>query len=284
LENQGFVFKDGGMGMTIMEKKNGSYEGAFFRLDKDGNPPGVVKQAIDSNYTLRPTDNPFVTNRGPAPTTREENTGERVKLGNSLRSLDNSLRMLNDVRGQYSQLYSPGTWFQDKINNVIVPISGGVVRPDVNQEAAATRLASALNLVQKQIAASNDQGRVAVQEQEWAREMLGSLTRPKDFFTDKDVAAKQFAAMEAQLRNARQQVMTQLGFITDDLVMDTPSTGTKVDPFVISANPEERTRMFRYLASTIGTSQDPRATVYLQFPNGRIDAFNPPQLRGLVQK
>jgi hypothetical protein len=284
LETQGFVFKDGGMGMTIMEKKNGSYEGAFFRLDKNGNPPGVVKQAIDSNYTLRPTDNPFVTNRGPAPTTREENTGERVKLGNSLRSLDNSLRMLNDVRGQYSQLYSPGTWFQDKINNVIVPISGGLVRPDVNQEAAATRLASALNLVQKQIAASNDQGRVAVQEQEWAREMLGSLTRPKDFFTDKDVAAKQFAAMEAQLRNARQQVMTQLGFITDDLVMDTPSTGTKVDPFVISANPEERTRMFRYLASTIGTSQDPRATVYLQMPNGRIDAFNPPQLRGLVQK
>jgi len=284
LENQGFIFKDGGMGMTIMEKKNGSYEGAFFRLDKDGNPPGVVKQAIDSNYTLRPTDNPFVTNRGPAPTTREENTGERVKLGNSLRSLDNSLRMLNDVRGQYSQLYSPGTWFQDKINNVIVPISGGLVRPDVNQEAAATRLASALNLVQKQIAASNDQGRVAVQEQEWAREMLGSLTRPKDFFTDKDVAAKQFAAMEAQLRNARQQVMTQLGFITDDLVMNTPSTGTKTDPFVISADPEERTRMFRYLASTIGTSQDPRATVYLQMPNGRIDAFNPPQLRGLVQK
>jgi hypothetical protein len=90
--------------------------------------------------------------------------------------------------------------------------------------------------------------------------------------------------MESQLRNARQQVMTQLGFITDDLVMNTPSTGSKTDPFVISADPEERTRMFRYLSSTIGTSQDPRATVYLQMPNGRIDAFNPPQLRGLVQK
>jgi hypothetical protein len=284
LENQGYVFKDGGMGMTIMEKKNGSYEGAFIRPDKNGNLPPVVKQAIDSNYTLRPTDNPFVTNRGPAPTTVETDKGERVKLGNSLRSLDNSLRMLNDVRGQYSQLYSPGTWFQDKINNVIVPISGGLVRPDVDQAAAATRLSSALNMVQKQIASANDSGKVAVQEQEWAREMLGQLNNPTAFFANKDIAAKQFAAMEAQLRNARQQVMTQLSFITDDLVMSTPSTGTKTDPFVISADPEEQTRMFRYLASTIGTSQDPRATVYLQFPNGRIDAFNPPQLRGLVQK
>ena len=284
LENQGFVFKDGGMGMTIMEKKNGTFEGSFIRPDKEGNPPPVVKQAIDSNYTLRPTDNPFVTNRGPAPTTVETDKGERVKLGNSLRSLDNSLRMLNDVRGQYSQLYSPGTWFQDKINNVIVPISGGLVRPDVDQAAAATRLSSALNMVQKQIASANDSGRVAVQEQEWAREMLGQLNTPTAFFANKDIAAKQFAAMESQLRNARQQVMTQLGFITDDLVMSTPSTGSKTDPFVISADPEEQTRMFRYLASTIGTSQDPRATVYLQFPNGRIDAFNPPQLRGLVQK
>jgi hypothetical protein len=284
LRNQGYVFKDGGMGMTIMERKNGTFEGSFIRPDKEGNPPPVVKQAIDSNYTLRPTDNPFITNRGPAPTTVETDKGERVKLGNSLRSLDNSLRMLNDVRGQYSQLYSPGTWFQDKINNVIVPISGGLVRPDVDQAAAATRLSSALNMVQKQIASANDQGRVAVQEQEWAREMLGQLNNPTAFFSNKDIAAKQFAAMEAQLRNARQQVMTQLGFITDDLVMSTPSTGSKTDPFVISSDPEERTRMFRYLSSTIGASQDPRATVYLQFPNGRIDAFNPPQLRGLVQK
>jgi hypothetical protein len=282
LENQGFVFKDGGMGMTIMEKKNGSYEGAFFRLDKNGNPPGVVKQAIDSNYTLRPTDNPFVTNRGPAPTTREDNTAERVKLGNTMRSLDNSLRMLNDVRGQYSQLYSPGTWFQDKINNVIVPISGGLVRPDVDQAAAATRIASALNMVQKQIASANDSGRVAVQEQEWAREMLGQLNTPTAFFANKDIAAKQFAAMESQLRNARQQVLTQLGFITDDLVMGTPSTGTRTDPFMISSDPQERDRMHRYLASTFGQITDPNARIWIQDSNGRLGQTTPAQLRSLV--
>jgi hypothetical protein len=190
--------------------------------------------------------------------------------------------MLNDVRGQYSQLYSPGTWFQDKINNVIVPISGGLVRPDVDQAAAATRIASALNMVQKQIASANDSGRVAVQEQEWAREMLGQLNTPTAFFANKDIAAKQFAAMESQLRNARQQVMTQLGFITDDLVMGTPSTGTRTDPFMISSDSQERDRMHRYLASTFGQITDPNARIWIQDSNGRLGQTTPAQLRSLV--
>jgi hypothetical protein len=159
-----------------------------------------------------------------------------------------------------------------------------MVRPDVNQAASATRIASALNMVQKQIASANDSGRVAVQEQEWAREMLGGLTNPTAFFSNKDIAAKQFAAMEAQLRNARQQVLTQLGYESNDLTMATPSTGTQTDPFVVPTDPQQQQMMFRYLSSTIGASQDPRAMVYLQLPNGRIDAFNPVQLRGLVKK
>lgn len=280
----GVVEEDAGMGLVTQKTKGGSFIGSYIKPDKNGNLPPVVVSAISSPYTLRETDNPFVTNRGPAPTTVETDKGERVKLGNSLRSLDNSLRMLNDVRGTYSQLYSPGTWVQDKINNIIVPVSGGMVRPDVNQAAAATRIASAINTVQKQIAAANDSGRVAVQEQEWAREMLGGLTNPTAFFSNKDIAAKQFAAMEAQLRNARQQVLTQLGYESNDLTMATPSTGTQTDPFVIPADPQQQQNMFRYLASTIGASQDPRAMVYLQLPNGRIDAFNPVQLRGLVKK
>jgi hypothetical protein len=280
----GVVEKDAGMGLVTQETKGGSFIGSYIKPDKNGNLPPVVVSAISSPYTLRETDNPFVTNRGPAPTTVETDKGERVKLGNSLRSLDNSLRMLNDVRGTYSQLYSPGTWVQDKINNIIVPVSGGMVRPDVNQAASATRIASALNMVQKQIASANDSGRVAVQEQEWAREMLGGLTNPTAFFSNKDIAAKQFAAMESQLRNARQQVLTQLGYESNDLTMATPSTGTQTDPFVVPADPQQQQMMFRYLSSTIGASQDPRAMVYLQLPNGRIDAFNPVQLRGLVKK
>jgi len=41
--------------------------------------------------------------------------------------------------------------------------------------------------------------------------------------------------------------------------------------------------MFTFLGSTIGKLQDPRAVVYLQMPNGKVDAFNPTQLRALNQ-
>lgn len=284
IKSGGVVEKDGGMGLTIQESKSGSFLGSYFRPDKDGNLPAPVRSAIDSRWTLRQTDNPYVENRGAAPTTVETDKAERVKLGTTLRGLDDSLRTLDDLRGQYSQLYSPGTWFNDKINNIIVPISGGMIRPDVNQAAAATSLRSGLNTVMKRLASANDQGRVAVQEQEWARDMLGELNNPTAFFTNKEIAAKQFATMETTLRNARQQVLTQLGFVSDDMSMRVPSTGTQNDPFVVPTDPQEQQNMFKYLASTIGTIQDPRASVYIRMPNGRVDQFNPVQLRGLVQK
>lgn len=284
IKQGGEINEDAGMGLIVRKKKNGSYLGSFIPTDDKGQLPPVVRGAVDSRWTLRPTDNPFVTNRGPAPTTVETDKAERVKLGTSLRGIDDSLRALDDLRGQYAQLYSPGTWFTDKINNVIVPVTGGVIRPDVNQTAAASRINMGLNNVMKRIAAANDQGRVAVQEQEWAREMLSGLTKPTAFFGNKELAAKQFATMEAQLRNARQQVLTQLGYVSDDLAMDVPATGTQTDPFVVPADPAEQRRMFNYLASSVGTIQDPRASVYIRMPNGRVDQFNPVQLRGLVQK
>jgi hypothetical protein len=284
IEFGGTIEEDAGMGLRVVKKKNGSYLDSYIKPDANGQLPAVVKGAVDSRWTLRQTDNPFVENLGPAPTTVETDKGERVKLGTTLRQLDNSLKTFDNLRGQYAELYSPGTWFVDKINNIIVPISGGLVRPDVKQAAAAQQIQAGLNQVQKSIASANDQGRVAVQEQEWARDMLGDLTKPTEFFTNKEVAAKQFATMEAQLRNARQQVLTQLGYIKDDFTMKVPQTGTQVDPFVVPADPEGQKRMFTYLGSTIGTLQDPKAIVYLKMPNGRIDAFNPLQLRGLIQK
>jgi hypothetical protein len=192
----------------------------------------------------------------------ETDKGERVKLGNTLSQLDNSLKTFDNLRGAYTQLYSPGTWVQDKINNVIVPVSGGLVRPDVNQVAEAQRITSGLNQIMKSIASANDQGRVAVQEQEWARETLNGLAEPKAFFQDKESAAKNFAVMEAQLRNARQQVLTQLGYIKDDFTMKTPQTGTQVDPFIYPATPEDRQRMDIYLKS-IFRGADPKGIVYI---------------------
>jgi hypothetical protein len=262
IKQGGTIDEDAGMGLTVVKKKNGSFLGSYIKPGPDGKLPPVVQGAVDSRWTLRQTDNPFVDNLGPAPTTVETDKGERVKLGNTLRQLDNSLKTFDNLRGAYTQLYSPGTWVQDKINNVIVPVSGGLVRPDVNQVAEAQRITSGLNQIMKSIASANDQGRVAVQEQEWARETLNGLAEPKAFFQDKESAAKNFAVMEAQLRNARQQVLTQLGYIKDDFTMKTPQTGTQVDPFIYPATPEDRQRMDIYLKS-IFRGADPKGIVYI---------------------
>jgi hypothetical protein len=275
----GSILEDGGMGLRVQKTKKGSFLGTSI----DPNDP-AYNSAVKSSFTLRPTDNPFVEWRGAAPTTVETDKAERVKLGNTMRSLDNSLQTLQNLKGSYAGAYSPGTWFTDKVNNIFVPISGGLIRPDVNQADVTTRISTGMNQIMKSIASANDSGRVAVQEQEWARETAKGINDPTAFFANKELAAKQFNSMESMLRNARQNVLTQLGYIDQDYVMNTPSTGTQSDPFVISADPAEQKRMFTYLGSTIGMVQDPNATVYIRMPNGRVDAFNPTQLRNLVQK
>jgi hypothetical protein len=271
------VLEDAGAGGRVLKTDKGSFLG--FSIDpKDP----TVKSAVASRFTLRDTDNPFVENRGEAPTSVETDKSERVKLTSTLRSLDNSLNTLDNLKGKFAELYSPGTWFQDKVNNLLVPISGGLIRPDVKQEDAATQVQVGLNSIMKNIASANDGGRVAVQEQEWVRETAKGINNPTRFFSNKEIAAQQFNSLETILRNARQQVLTQLGYENNDYVMRTPNTGTQSDPFVVSADPQQQKMMYTFLGSTIGKLQDPRATVYLRLPNGRVDAFNPTQLRQLI--
>lgn len=273
------VIKDGGAGLLVSEDKNGGFQGVA--LDPK-NP--TVQSAVSSRWTLRDTDNPFVVNRGEAPTSVETDKGERIKLTGTLRSLDNSLSTLDNLKGVYTQAYGPGAWFSDKINNLLVPVlPTAVVRPDVNLVDASTRISTGMNSILKNIASANDSGRVAVQEQEWARETAKGITDPTKFFADRELVAKQLASMEAMLRNSRQQVLTQLGYESRDYSMSTPNTGTKSDPFNIPADPEQQKRMFTFLGSTIGKLQDPRAQVYLRLPNGSIQSFNPSQLQALIK-
>ena len=275
----GTVTEDGGAGLRVVKTKGGSFVGTGI----DAEDP-TVKSAVGSRFTLRDTDNPFVENRGQAPTTIETDKGERIKLTNTLRSLDNSLSTLDNLKGVYTSAYGPGAWFSDKVNNLLVPVDPtGTIKPNFDTADAATRISTGMNSVLKNIASANDGGRVAVQEQEWARDTAKGISDPTKFFADKELAAKQFGSMEAMLRNARQQALTQLGYEKNDYVMRTPNTGTQNDPFAIPADPAQQQSMFTFLGSTVGKLQDPRAMVYLRLPNGKVDAFNPTQLRALIK-
>ena len=275
----GGITEDGGMGLRVTKTKSGTFLGTGL----DPNDP-TVKSALQSRFTLRDTDNPFVENRGAAPTTMETDKAERIKLGSTLRSLDNSLSTLDNLKGVYTSAYGPKTWFLDKVNNLLVPVDPtGLVKPNFDTADAATRISTGMNSLLKNIASANDGGRVAVQEQEWVRETAKGISNPTAFFADKELAAKQFGSTEAMLRNARQQVLTQLGFEGNDYVMTTPNTGTKNDPFRISTDPAQQKTMYTFLGSTIGKLQDPQAMVHLRMPNGSIQQFTPLQLRALNQ-
>jgi hypothetical protein len=275
----GQVTKDGGAGLRIVETKDGSFVGTGIVADDP-----TVKSAVSSRFTLRDTDNPFVQNRGPAPTSIETDKSERIKLTNTLRSLDNSLSTLDNLKSVYTSAYGPGAWFSDKVNNLLVPVDPtGLVKPNFDVADASTRISTGMNSILKNIASANDGGRVAVQEQEWARETAKGVSNPTQFFADKEIAAKQFGSMEAMLRNSRQQVLTQLGYEGNDYVMNTPNIGTKNDPFVIPSDPSQQKTMFTFLGSTIGKLQDPRAVVHVRMPNGTVQQFNPTQLRALNQ-
>ena len=274
--------EDAGLGGRITTDRNGSFVG--FGIETTDQ---AYTSAMDSRYTLRPTDNPFVVNRGAAPTRINQDKPQRLKLGETLDALDNSLSTLDSLKGEYVNAYRPGTWAWDKSNNLLVPLlPEELVKPlgNIDLVASKTRINTGLNTILKNIATANNSGRVAVQEQEWARETAADVLNPTAFFQNPQLAAKQFVAMEAMLRNARQNVITQLGFERNDYVMNTPATGTRADPFVLPADPKAQEPMLRFLAGTIGRVQNEKATVHIQLPNGTVQAFNPSALRGLVQE
>jgi hypothetical protein len=270
---------DGGLGGRVIEDKNGSFQG--FSIDP--NDPSVLS-AIKSAYTLRDTDNPFVENLGEAPTTVETNKDERIKLGSALRSIDNALQEVNTLKRNFTELYSPGTWFTSKVNNLLVPIGGGLIRPDVDQKKAATTVGISLNRIMKAAASANDTGRIAVQEQEWERETQKALNKPEEFFKNKELTAGSINALEARFRNARQQILTQLGYEKNNYVMTTPNTGTQSDPFNLAGDLDYRNRMLTFLQSTIGKHSDKNATIYIINPKGVREAMSISQLNAIPRK
>lgn len=268
------VIEDAGLGGRVSKTKSGSFVG--FHLDP--NDP-TVTTALRSSYTLRDTDNPFVMNRGEASTTVETNKEERIKLGNALRNIDGNLKTIDNMRNTVQNAYSPGTWFSDKVNNIFVPISGGTLSPNFDTATAVTQLRKGFSDLTKNSAAASESGRISNQQQEWERENAGMLANPAGFFENPELASKNLGSLEATNRNMRQQILTQLGYEKNDYVMTTPNTGTKNDPYQISSDPREQQIMFNFLGSTFGRVQDPKAVVYLKLPNGKVDAFNPSQLR-----
>jgi hypothetical protein len=265
------VLKDGAAGLRIAETKDGSFLG----YSSDPEDP-TVKRAVTSRYTLT-ENNPFVTVGGQAPQTPETDKGERTKLTRQVRDLEEALSILEGAKGQLTGAYGPGAWYSSFENNMLVPISP--LNPNVADERRKTTINQSLNRLMAKIASADTEGRVSVQAQEWVNEVLPA--RAGQFFQDAEVNAARFNALQALLQNQRQNALAQLGFVSQELQMAPPATGTRNDPFVLGEVEQSQQRMLGFLGGTIGKVDNPNALVYIRTPDGAVRPFRASELRSI---
>ena len=61
-----------------------------------------------------------------------------------------------------------------------------------------------------------------------------------------------------------------MGIGDRNIVVSTPPTGTKNDPFVIPSDPEKQQQMLNYLKVQFGSVDDPKAKIYIRKPTGEV--------------
>jgi len=273
------IEEDAGVGGISVKNKRGDYLGFYLKRDKDGKLPAEIQTVMDSPYTLRPT-NPYVTDLGESRTPPVTDKPTRLKIREELMGYDDALSSITQMKNTYANnasKYGLKGWYSNVENNLLVPILP--IEPNIADEKARTTINSGINQLQSRLARLGGYGsQVAVQEQKWIRDLLpdqaGSL------FADVEVNLAKLNALETMLLNERQQRVNRLTGLSREYVMTPPAMGTQKDPFVMPADSEGQASMESFLRSTIGTVQDPRATIYVRLPNGTVQATTSAGLRG----
>lgn len=268
---KGMVIKDGGSGLRVAEDRNGSFLGYSI----DPTDP-TVKRAVTSRFTLTP-NNPFVTVGGEAPQAPETDKAARVTLLKKLRDLDTAVGLVENMKSNFTGAYGPGVWLSEFNNNILVPISP--LNPNVQDAAKVAAINQDRNRFITLLASADTEGRTSVYAQE---RVDGIMPAPAGtFFQDAEVNAGRLNSLHALALNQRQEVLAQLGYVTQELTMRAPSTGTKNDPFTLPADEQGQTNMLRFLGGTLGRVADPNALVYIRTPDGTVRPFKTSELRTL---
>jgi hypothetical protein len=264
-----------GLGVRIQKTKDGSHIGAKYDPDDPAFKAALGTNEAPNRFTLKDTDNPFVVNRGPSPTPLASTPEEFKKISASLLSINNSLQALEEAESIVQNLYGPGAFFVDKYNKFIVPMTGGLAPPSVELEKASTAMGRVVSGLSKGIAAANNDGRVSVQQEKWARDIYDGLINPVGFLSNPEIAAAGIQSQKTQLLNARMALLNQAGLVRDEYVMRTPNLGTPSDPFVYPTDPDQQKIMDTWLRNTIGKVRSPDAGVYIRMPNGNVIKASP---------
>jgi hypothetical protein len=275
LENGQVIKKDGGGGRLMKEDKRGNFLG--YELNEDS---PTVKAVRQSRFNLNAATNPYVTERGPAPTMVVDKDALPDVL-KGIQRIDRSLSAIDSVLDDVLSIYGPASFFKDTYNKLIVPVTP--LNPSLETADKKARVDKVLSNLSKQLASEGGGGgRESVQTQQWARDILPTLSAK--FFSDPEVMLQEFQSLRTSLLNDRHVYITEAGYDGTERVMRAPALGTKNSPFVISSNPEEANRMYNFLGKTVGTVQDPKAIVFLRTPDNVLQPYTPAKLRSLIKE
>lgn len=264
----GIIYKNAGAGGRIGEDKNGNFKGFFIDPESQDYREIAENPVLVNNFT---PVNPFAKDMGKATTVTAKSLKKREEIEEKMNLLTGLIAKVDTGLSQVTNAFSPGTFVNNLANNVVVPlVPNFILRPDVDQAGTI----AALSTVFSDITRGNAEvgGKLSVQGEKWARENLKAIQDPAGLLKNPELAAKVFGTIKTAYLNEFYGLATQLGIGDRNIVVSTPPTGTKNDPFVIPKDGAGQQQMLNYLKIQFGAVDDPKAMIYVRNPDGKIAA------------
>ena len=262
------IYENAGAGGRIGKDKAGNYKGFFIDPESPDYKDIAENPILVNNFT---SNNPFAKDLGKATTVTVQSLKKREEIQEKMNLLTGLIAKVDTGLSQVTNAFSPGTFVNNLANNVVVPlVPNFILRPDVDQAATI----AVLNNVFSDITRGNAEvgGKLSVQGEKWARENAKAIKEPAGLLKDPELAAKVFGTIKTGYLNEYAQLASQLGIGTRNIVVTTPPTGTKNDPFVIPKDEAGQQQMLNYLRINFGAVDDPKAMIYVRNPDGKIAA------------
>ena len=256
----------GAGGVTISNKESGKRVG--FGIEE--NDP--VVQEIRTNPILVNSfgaGNPYARDLGKATTVTRQDLKGRTEAQEKFNRLSAQIGVIDNALSVVQDAYQPGSFFSSVANNFLVPLTPNfILRPNLDQVSAISLLNRAFTDLTRGDAEIG--GKISVQGEKWARDSLKQIGGPDNFFKNPEISAKVFQQRKTDYMNELYRVGTELGIFDRNIVVTTPPTGTRNDPFIIPEDTKQKEQMRDYLQSVLSATSNQQSTIYFRDKKGTV--------------
>jgi hypothetical protein len=271
LKNQSELFKymlgrgeftsveDLGFGLSLGKTKAGTL---VYSQD-----PKVVAAAQNHPFFLNPDTNPYTTVDPSRTPIRIADEKTRTELRKKLSAIDSTLENIISVGPKLADAYGIPAAAVNLYNNVIVPFGAS---PNVKNAEAIRSVRQTLNQAQPVLAQIGGRtGRLAVQQEQWVREVLGD--KAGSWFSSPALAAKNMQILQNDLQNERQRLLEDIGLVSTSVRAEVPGLGIAEDPLIVPSDPKKRLAFVSMLSKQFSTA--PNTQLFLKSPGGETARF-----------